>query len=144
MIDIEGELFFGAAPELERDLDELLKRATAQRTRYIVLRVKRVRNPDMVCLERIDHFLHDAEKLGVTVLIAGVRPDFLAAIKSLHFLDRHPADLVFVEEDEDYSATLKAVRHVYQLLAAQTSGEAGADAGGDAAQAQRENLYYLV
>jgi SulP family sulfate permease len=142
LIDLEGELFFGAAPELERALDDVLKRATAQRTRYVVLRVKRVRNPDMVCLERIDHFLHEAEKHGVTVLLAGVRPDFLAAIKNLHFLDRYPADLVYVEEDEDYSATLKAVRRVYELLAAAKAGEGSAET--DADQSHQEKLYYLV
>ena len=89
----------------------------------------------MVCLERIDHFLHEAEKLGVTVLLAGVRPDFLAAIKNLHFLDRYPDDLVYVEEDDDYSATLKAVRRVHQLLAARKSGDADeADERGAACQ----------
>ena len=137
LFDLEGELFFGAAPELERDLEGLLSRAAAQQTRYIVLRVKRVRNPDMVCLERIDHFLHEAQKHGVTVLLAGVRPDFLAAIKSLHFLDRYPADIIFAEEDEDYSATLKAVRRVHQLIAAEKSA-AGVD------EAHPEKLYYLV
>jgi len=137
LFDLEGELFFGAAPELERDLEGLLSRAAAQQTRYIVLRVKRVRNPDMVCLERIDHFLHEAQKHGVTVLLAGVRPDFLAAIKSLHFLDRYPADRIYAEEDEDYSATLKAVRRVHQLIAAEKSA-AGAD------EAHPEKLYYLV
>ena len=115
-------MFFGAAPELERYLDDVLRRATAQGTRYVVLRLKRVRNPDVVCLERIEHFLHEAEKHGVTVLLAGVRPDFLAAIKNLHFLDRYPADTVYVEEDEDYSATLKAVRRVHELLAAEKAG----------------------
>ena len=100
LIDLEGELFFGAAPELERDLDDLLKRAAADRAHYIVLRLKRVRNPDMVCLERIEHFLHEAKSLGVTVLLAGVRPDFLAAIKGLHFLNWYPADNLFVEEDD--------------------------------------------
>jgi SulP family sulfate permease len=43
--DLEGELFFGAAPDLERHLRAALDAAHAQRLRYFVLRVKRVRNP---------------------------------------------------------------------------------------------------
>jgi SulP family sulfate permease len=142
LVDLEGELFFGAAPELERYLSDLLKRAAAEKSRYIVLRLKRVRNPDMVCLERIEHFLHDAQKLGVTVLLAGVRPDFLAAIKSLHFLDWYSADNIFVEEDDYDSATLKAVRRVYLLLAA---GDPPTDRGEiDPNGGACERLYYLV
>jgi len=85
VFDLEGELFFGAAPELDHTLDELRRRAIQQGTRFIVLRLKRMRNPDVVCLERIEHFLKDAEKNGITVLLAGVRPDFLQAITRLRF-----------------------------------------------------------
>ncbi len=137
--DLEGELFFGAAPELERHLSNLLRRAETQRTRYVVLRLKRVRNPDMVCIETIEQFLHDAKKLGITVLLAGVRPDFLAAIKSVGFLDWYPVENIFIEEDDYDSATLKAVRRVYKLLAADADrGQSQTD------ESAREKLYYLV
>jgi SulP family sulfate permease len=77
LYDIEGELFFGAAPELDRNFDNLKERVRGGSVRMLVLRVKRTRNPDMVCLERFEQFLHDMEKLGVTVLLCGVRADFL-------------------------------------------------------------------
>ena len=138
LIDLEGELFFGAAPELERDLDAVLKRATAEDAHYIVLRLKRVRNPDMVCLERFEHFLREAKTHGVTVLLAGVQADLLAAIERLHFLDWFPAGNIFVEEDDYDSATLKAVRRVYKLRAEETAAASREDA------AAGEKLYYLV
>jgi SulP family sulfate permease len=142
LFDLEGELFFGAAPELERYLTYLLQRAGVQRTRYIVLRVKRLRNPDMVCLERIEHFLHDVEKSGITVLFAGVRPDFLAAIKSLHFFNWFSSENIFVEEDDYDSATLKAVRRVYTLLAKDNVAVERGRPDPDATA--RAKLYYLV
>ncbi len=117
LFDLEGEFFFGAAPELDRYLDEVKERALSQNTRVIVLRLKRIRNPDAVCLERIDHFLRDTQELGITVLLAGVRPDFLVAINSLNFLDWYPLDHIFPEEgDHADSATLNAVRRAYELL----------------------------
>jgi SulP family sulfate permease len=73
-----------------------------------------MRNPDVVCLERIEHFLKDAEKNGITVLLAGVRPDFLQAITRLRFQEWYTPDHIFPEEGEDDdsdSATLKAVRY---------------------------------
>jgi SulP family sulfate permease len=62
LYDLEDELFFGAAPELDRCFEKLKRRTRDEEIRFIVLRLKRTRNPDMVALERFDHFLHDMEK----------------------------------------------------------------------------------
>src|SRR6202142_2906988 len=116
LYDLEGELFFGAAPELDRCFDQLKQRTKDGNIRFVVLRIKRTRNPDMVSLERFDHFLHDMQARGVIVLLCGVRPEFARAMANLRFHDWLPADRVFPEEAEKFSATLKAVRHVYELL----------------------------
>ena len=52
--DFEGELFFGAAPELERYLEDLRERIRHDDIKYLVLRLKRVRHPDAVVIERIE------------------------------------------------------------------------------------------
>jgi len=106
--------------------------------RYIVFRLKRVRNPDVVALERLDVFLQEAKAEGLTVLLTGVRPDLHAAFARIGIADRHPSDLIFQEEDEDYSATLKAIRHAYALRSAAT-----VDTGG-ATPAKADPAYYLV
>jgi sulfate permease, SulP family len=117
--DLEGELFFGAAPELERYLQAAFDGARAQDIWHIVLRVKRVRDPDAVCFERLEHALRDAQKQGFTVLLAGIRPDLLRGMRRLGF-DRWLApDRWFPEEDTPDSATLKAVRRAYDLLGIQ-------------------------
>jgi len=116
LYDLEGELFFGAAPVLDQLFDELRRRTQDEKIRFVILRVKRARNPDMVSMERFDHFLRDMLRNGVTVLLCGVRPGFAGAMERLHFQDWLPADHVFHEEQETFSATLKAVHHVYDLL----------------------------
>src|ERR1700677_5181558 len=58
LYDLEGELFFGAAPELDRCFDHLKRRTEDENIHFVVLRLKRTRNPDMVSLERFGHFLH--------------------------------------------------------------------------------------
>jgi SulP family sulfate permease len=143
LYDLEGELFFGAAPQLGRCFDHLKQRTENEPISYVVLRLKRTRNPDMVSLERFDHFLHDMQACGVTVILCGVRPAFLKAMRNLRFQEWLPADRIFPEEEEKYSSTLKAVRHVYELLddsscehcRSSQKGWAGAD---------RQPLYYLV
>lgn len=116
--DLEGELFFGAAPELDRYLDEILQRIDAGKIRVVVLRLKRVRNPDVVCLERLEHFLRDARERGIEVLLAGVRPDFRDALQRISIGKVLATDRIFPEEDEVDSATLKAVRLAYRLSGA--------------------------
>jgi SulP family sulfate permease len=145
LYDLEGELFFGAAPELGRCFDHLKQRAEAENIRHIVLRLKRTRNPDMVSLERFDHFLHDMQSHGITVVLCGVRPAFVKAMANLRFHDWLPADRVFPEEEERYSATLKAVRHVYELLDENSCEHClRAQKEWAGTETERQTLYYLV
>jgi SulP family sulfate permease len=115
LFSLEGELFFGAAPELDEYLEDLSRRA-AGGVRVIVLRLKRTRNPDMVCLERLQHFLQDMRTRKVEVLLCGVRPDFAQALNNLGFHDWLPPECVFLEEPTAGSATLAAVRRAYAIL----------------------------
>jgi SulP family sulfate permease len=115
LFSLEGELFFGAAPELDDYLTDLKRRAE-QGARVIVLRLKRTRNPDMVCLERLQRFLEDMQGRQVPVLLCGVREDFARALHNLGFHHWLPRDRVFLEDAAAGSATLKAVRRAYELL----------------------------
>ncbi len=116
ILDLEGELFFGAAQELNRHFSDLKERTNAS-VRFIVLRVKRTRNPDMVCMERFQRFLQDMEEKAVVVLLCGVRADFDQAMKNLHFHDWLPAERIFRENANlPGSATSAAVRYAYELL----------------------------
>jgi SulP family sulfate permease len=115
VFSLEGDLFFGAAPELDEHLAELGRRAE-QGARIIVLRLKRARTPDMVCLERLQHFLHDMRGRGVTVLLCGVREDFARALDDVLFRGILPPECLFLEDAATGSSTLRAVRRAYELL----------------------------
>ncbi len=91
IFDLEGELFFGAAPEAERHFEEITRRAETDRIRYVVLRVRRARHPDVVFLEQLEHFLRASEARGVTVLLAGVRADLSQGLGNLRFGEWFPA-----------------------------------------------------
>jgi SulP family sulfate permease len=115
--NLEGELFFGAAPALEGELEAAARRAQTAGSRHLVLRLKRLRNPDAVSLEKLEVFLRDAGKSGLVVILAAVRPDLMTGIQRLRFTEWFPEDRIFIEEeDEADSATLKAVRKAYELL----------------------------
>ncbi|TDZ99026.1 SulP family inorganic anion transporter [Mycobacteroides salmoniphilum] len=132
--DLEGELFFGAAPELDRYLDALNARIRDENLKVVILRLKRVRHPDVVCIERLEHFIKEQQALGVTVLLAGVRPDSLALLQNIGFTQWLPAEQVFPEEDREFSATLRAVRYAQTRLDETPSDPTP----------HQDKLYYLV
>jgi SulP family sulfate permease len=115
LFSLEGDLFFGAAPELDDCLAEL-KRRTEAGVPIIILRLKRTRNPDMVCLERLQQFLKEMHAHKVTVLLCGVREDLAKVLDNLHYYHQLPPDCVFLEDVAAGSSTLKAVRRAYDLL----------------------------
>jgi SulP family sulfate permease len=112
---LEGELFFGAAPLLAEFLD-VLRQRVKQGARVLILRLKRTRNPDMVCLEMLQQFLEEMQDRKVPVLLCGIRPDFRQALYNLRFHHWLPQDCVFLEDVTMGSSTVKAVRRAYELL----------------------------
>jgi SulP family sulfate permease len=115
LFSLEGELFFGAGPQLNEFLD-LLRHRAKQGVRVIILRLKRTRNPDMVCLEMLQQFLEDMQDRQVPVLLCGIRADFEQALRNLRFHHWLPLEYVFLEDVTMGSSTLKAVRRAYELL----------------------------
>jgi SulP family sulfate permease len=118
VLGLEGQLFFGAAPELDQILGDLRGRV-ARGVRLIVLRLKRTHNPDMACLERLHQFLRDMEQRKVVVLLCGMRAEFASLLERLGFRDCLPPEHVFLEDgpqEANLSSTLRAVKRAYELL----------------------------
>jgi SulP family sulfate permease len=119
--DLEGELFFGAAPAFEACLEEAMGRAKLRGNQHLVFRFKRLRDPDAVCLEKLEHFLRGTQKDGLAVFLAGIRPDLVVALGRLRFADWFPEDRIFIEKDGADLATLQAVRDAYAFLGEKNS-----------------------
>jgi sulfate permease, SulP family len=64
---------------------------------------------------RTSYGFNDANKRGVTVLLAGVHPQLSTILHNVRF-QWLPADRIYPEKEDVYSATLDAVRHAYTLL----------------------------
>jgi SulP family sulfate permease len=77
---IEGELFFGAAQSLERHLASIEQRIEPD-TRVVVLRMKRARNPDAVCLHLLGDFLDRVRGRNVDVILCGVRAELMETLE---------------------------------------------------------------
>jgi SulP family sulfate permease len=109
--------------------------------RVVVLRLKRVRNPDAVCLSLIDGFLKRMEKRRVTVLVCGVRPELARVLHSTHLDERLGPKCIFHEAASVWSSTLDAVRHAYDLLQGDVCATCPRRAEAGPGQ---EPLYYMI
>ena len=134
-------MFFGSGPELDRCFDGLKQRTSDAGIEFVVLRLKRTRNPDLVFLERLEHFLREMQGHGRTVLLCGVRPELEEAMTRLHFQDWLPTGTVFLEEEVLYSSTIKAVRKAYALMEENSCVHCGRR---EKVDADEDALYYLV
>ncbi len=107
----------------------------------IVLRLKRTRNPDVVCMERLERFMHDMDREHVLVLLCGVREDFDRAMQNLQFEEWLPSDRVFHETDVTGSATLAAVRSGYEFLGSDICDSCPR---GSESKSPDEPLHYMI
>jgi SulP family sulfate permease len=84
----------------------------------VVLRMKRVRNTDAVCLSVLDRFISRIEAARVTVLLCGLRPDLMKVLEASGLLRRLGSEHVFVFEETGaiWSSTLDAVRFAYEIV----------------------------
>ena len=115
IFSLEGELFFGSAPDLEKHFESIAAQAQPV-TRVIVLRLKRVRNPDAVCLELFAFFLVRMKERGIHVILCGVREEFAAVMRASGLESQLGKENLFIEQDGSASSTLDAVRFAYDLL----------------------------
>ena len=114
---LEGEFFFGAAPELEQHFEAIVEAAKTG-AKVVILRLKRVRNPDAVCMHVLDRFYEQMHEANVNVLLCGIRPDFMKVLNASGLIDRVGPERVFVFEETGkfWTSTLEAMRVAYQLV----------------------------
>lgn len=114
--DLEGELFFGAAPELDRHLATVEREAKSRGIEHVLIRLKRVRHPDVVSLESFEHFLRHMQAEGVDVWLSGVQPDLLEAFGRLKFFEWYRPERLFRSKYDDNSSTIEAIKGIRRAL----------------------------
>jgi SulP family sulfate permease len=139
IFDLEGELFFGAAPDLEKHFDHIASVSLKNGVRFVVIRFKHTRNPDAVCIERLESFLETMDQCGIQVFLCGVRRDLAKALHRSGLDYKIGPNRIFREGPAASSSTLEAVLHAY--------GELGSDLCPTCprrTEAPRETLYYMI
>lgn len=113
--NFEGELFFGSAPEFERLLESIEEGASSP-LRVVILRLKRARNPDSVCMMILDSFAQNMIDKGITVILSGVDAEMLAVLTNVGMVRRIGRENVFLEQSEIWGSTSQALNRAYLIF----------------------------
>lgn len=115
LYDLEGELFFGAEPEMEKHLLAILQAARGE-VRAVLLVLKRARNPDAAFLSILARLHEELKRRQVTLLMCGVGHGLVHALRATGLETRLGAAHVFPTQAVYGSSTADAIRYAYKLL----------------------------
>lgn len=133
---LEGEMFFGSVTKLEEHFARMEQKLDGG-ARVLVLRLKRVRSPDAVCMRLLNDFTERMHAKGVHVILCGVRDELYHAMQRTEF-NLEVVEL-FREQKVRFSSTLMAVRRAYEILGDDVCPHCPRRTPG-----QAEDLYYMV
>jgi SulP family sulfate permease len=115
VLNLQGELFFAAAEELQLELVRLLETTT---TRFIVLRVQEAYNLDATVAGAIAHVATSARQRGGRLLLCGVRPGMYGTLLRAGFLPQLGEDAIFLADRELLGSTRRAIAYARELARA--------------------------
>jgi SulP family sulfate permease len=84
--------------------------------KVIILRLKRARNPDSVCMQILEKFVTQMHNRGVTVMLSGVDDEMLGVLANVGMFKLIGASNVFREESEIWASTIQALKAAYRLI----------------------------
>src|SRR5262249_4193397 len=115
---LEGDLFFGAEPELEKHFGVIEQSAQAisghGEVRVVILVLSRARNPDAAFLKLLDAFQAKLRSRNIVLLMAGVQPDLSRALTTTGMDVRVGAPHIFRDPQRNSSQEVPATPHTAQ------------------------------
>ena len=115
VFNFEGEMFFGCAPELEKQLDSVVEESP-ESLKVVVLRLKRVNNPDAVCMDVLQRFIEKMYKRNVVIMLSGIKESMAQTLKNVGITQLVGQENIFREETEIWASTVTAMKKGYSLL----------------------------
>jgi SulP family sulfate permease len=114
--DLEGELFFGADPELDKHFGTI-EHAVTGKVRAVLLILKRARNPDAAFLTQLRAFHTRLCQRNVTLLLCGISPDLFAGLQRTGIEAQIGAEYLFLDRPTTDGGLHDAAQLAYRLLA---------------------------
>lgn len=102
IIQLEGNLYFGSATDLEQKLDGVMDEASVY-----LLRFKGVSVIDITSLDVIENFIKRAHTAGKKVMLSGVTTNIRILLEKANLIERLGEENVFMVSDEIFASSGK-------------------------------------
>lgn len=119
IIQLEGNLYFGAATDLGEKLESLINKS-----RVFILRMKHVTTIDLTSLSTLRVFIRNVKEAGGTLIISGVKSDLNSLLKRSNLDTDIGVDNIFMSENEVFASTTRALEKARAALTYDTSKNA--------------------
>ena len=111
VIQLEGNLYFGAASDLGEKLESIVTKS-----KVFILRMKYVTTIDLTSLSALTVFIRNVREAGGTIIISGVKSDFDLMLKKSNLETVIGLDNIFKSEDEVFASSTNALERARTAL----------------------------
>lgn len=118
IIQLEGNLYFGNASDLEEKLN-----VTRGNARVYILKFKGVLLIDITAMEAIENFINRVQQEGKKVLLCGIRPELKEKMEKCHITKCVGEHNVFLADNEVYKSLASSLYRAEALLSGITVPE---------------------
>jgi SulP family sulfate permease len=115
LYSVEGDLFFGAEPELQNQLLAIVEEARGK-VQVVLLDLERARNPDAAFLILLNGFYRRLQQRQVALVLSGVQADLSHALERTGLDLRIGTARIFRNQPGNGASTPNAVQYAYTLL----------------------------
>lgn len=111
IIQLEGNLFFGSAEDLQSKLDDLV-----DKSKVFILRMKYVAAIDLTAIGALKIFIRTVKEANGTLILCGVKSELEAMLKNSNVTSVVGADNVFMSENEIFASSTNALQRARTVL----------------------------
>ena len=111
-LQVEGELFFGLADELQDRLAQLFNSPA----RVVVFRLKRTHSIDTTVLHVLERFVRQMQSRNRHVVLCGLRPELMRVVKAYGLLDLLGRENVFKTGGGVFASAKQALARARELV----------------------------
>jgi SulP family sulfate permease len=137
---LEGELFFGAEPELQKHF-AALEQAAQGNVRVVILLLKWARNPDAVFLNVLRKLDWKLQQRNIALLLCAVQPNLSKALLGTGLENTFGPHRIFCDRSNNGSSTRDAITYAYELLGESLCSSCPQRPG---ASSGKEHLDYVI
>ena len=119
LLQLEGDLFFGVAEELEEKLEAIAKNGA----KIIVIRMKRTHELDATTMETLTAFALAYRQRGGRLIFCGLKPEMMARIRGSELEAAVSTDNLFPSEATNFGSVTRAVDAAKRELRSQGLSE---------------------